>query len=378
MSGKQFNNIVLREIGIIGGGLAGLVSAILLAKNSCKVYIVEKHSYPRHKVCGEYISMEIHDFLKKENLLPGIHYPIITNLLISDEKGRSFSQSLSSGGFGLSRYLFEDHLYKIALRYGVQFHFDEATDIKYKYRFQVKTKGGKTLNSDLLICSYGKRTKLDRQLNRNFFSRRSPYVGVKFHADYPEFPTDQIALHNFRGGYCGICNVENDITNFCYLVHRDIVKEGGGIEGTQEKILKKNPALKEALENSASLYDRPLVINEISFETKSPVEGKMMMIGDAAGMITPLCGNGMAMAMHTAKIVSEVITGNLNVPLDKLLGIYHNRWNETFAHRLWWGRFIQRGFFGKKWASSLAVGIGKNFGTLTQYLVSKTHGKPIL
>lgn len=73
----------------------------------------------------------------------------------------------------------------------------------------------------------------------------------------------------------------------------------------EEAVLFRNPFIRSIFEKSEFLFDRPETINEISFQTKQPVENHILMIGDAAGMIAPLCGNGMAMAIHSAKIVSE-------------------------------------------------------------------------
>ncbi|MCR9083896.1 MAG: NAD(P)-binding protein, partial [Cyclobacteriaceae bacterium] len=61
---------IRKNIGIVGGGLAGLVSAYLLAKNGHSVQLFEKKNYPFHRVCGEYLSNEVVDFLKRESLFP--------------------------------------------------------------------------------------------------------------------------------------------------------------------------------------------------------------------------------------------------------------------------------------------------------------------
>jgi hypothetical protein len=47
------------EIIIIGGGLAGLSAGIHLSKKGISVTIIEKNVFPKHKVCGEYISNEV-------------------------------------------------------------------------------------------------------------------------------------------------------------------------------------------------------------------------------------------------------------------------------------------------------------------------------
>ena len=56
---------------IIGGGLGGLTTAALLAKGGREVLLIEKKTYPFHRVCGEYVSNEVQGFLEKEGLFPG-------------------------------------------------------------------------------------------------------------------------------------------------------------------------------------------------------------------------------------------------------------------------------------------------------------------
>src|SRR5690606_28139952 len=150
-------------------------------------------------------------------------------------------------------------------------------------------------------------SNLDRQLNRKFFFKRSPYIGVKYHIR-TDFPSDLIALHNFKDGYCGISKIEDDQYCLCYLSSRSNLKDHGNIKEMEENVLFRNNNLKYIFENSDFLYNKSEVINEICFEKKEAVYDHLLFCGDAAGMISPLCGNGMAMAIHSAKILSELIS----------------------------------------------------------------------
>lgn len=368
----------MKSIIVIGGGLAGLITAIRLARAGYKIQLIEKLVYPRHKVCGEYISMEVYDFLNREKLLPLKKIlPTINHLHISSANGGKINLPLDFGGFGISRYYFENYLYEEAVSEGVDFIFQEAISVKYDTQYTVETRDRQLLHPDLVIAAYGKRNKLDKHLNRSFFKKHSPYVGIKFHARLRGMDTNTVELHNFSGGYCGICKVEDNITNFCYLVHREKLRSSGSIEKLENEVLSENPYLKEKLARADRLFTQPLVINEISFETKTPVEDDIIMIGDAAGMITPLCGNGMAMAIHTAKLLSDIIIDNPGISRFLLFDKYSREWRKMFAIRLAWGRFIQHYLFGHNWASGFTVFIGKNFPDLAKYLVRQTHGQKI-
>ncbi len=363
---------------IVGGGLAGLVSSILLARKGIEVTLIEKKVYPFHRVCGEYISNETLLFLQTQNLFPKeFKLPSITTFQLSSAGGKSTTLTLDLGGFGISRYSFDHFLYQEAEKSGVRFLLDEeVSQINFTdNHFQVRV-NDKTLTADLVLCAFGKRSKLDLEFKRDFVSKRSPYVAVKYHIK-TDHPDSLIALHNFEGGYCGISNVEDGKTNLCYLVHREKLRQAGSIENLEKDVLKKNPVLKNIFENSDFLFDKPETINEISFETKEPVFNHMLMMGDAAGMITPLCGNGMAMAIHSAKLAAELVSDfcNNSITREQLETNYASKWKNEFANRLWFGRQVQR-LFGNEFVSNVAVNLAIHSKFIANQIVKNTHGKP--
>lgn len=353
------------DVVIIGGGLAGLISATLLSRGGWSVTLFEKKRFPFHRVCGEYISNETVGFLKSHGLFPGKFKPeTVSRLQLTSVNGKSAELNLDLGGFGISRYVFDDFLYHIALDSGVKVIHENIETIDAG-------------SARVVLCAHGKRSKLDYNLSRDFVRERSPYVGVKYHIRVDHKP-GSIALHNFKDGYCGISNIEDGKTNLCYLTHRNNMREHGNIRKMEEEVLFRNPFLKSIFERAEFLFDKPEVINEISFAKKKPVENHMLMIGDAAGMITPLCGNGMAMAIHSAKIACEFTSSFLKneITRDQLEDGYAKAWQRNFSRRLWVGREVQR-LFGSETASNLAVGIVNNVKPLARFLVEQTHGKVI-
>jgi flavin-dependent dehydrogenase len=363
---------------IAGGGLAGLVTANILGRAGIACSVIEKNEYPFHRVCGEYISNETVPFLKSLGLFPEKFSPSqISRFQLTSVNGKSAFLPLRLGGFGISRFSFDEFLYQKAKSSGVQFLLNtEIESIHFvNDGFEIKTRD-QDLHAHVVVGAFGKRSKLDVFLNRRFIHQRSPFVGVKYHIR-TEHPSDLIALHNFQDGYCGISNIEAGKSCLCYLSHRNNLKEFGDIKLMEEKVLFKNPFLKSIFSGADFLFDKPETINEISFETKRPVENHILMCGDAAGMITPLCGNGMAMAIHSAKIASELIIDfcTEKVSREALEKNYTQKWNSQFSKRLWAGRQIQK-LFGNVRASDFAVNLAQWVKPVAQYLVYKTHGKP--
>lgn len=366
-----------RDILIIGGGLAGLVSALLLVRNGHQPLLIEKKTYPFHRVCGEYVSNEVLDFLKRNKLYPDhLDLPQIHRFQFSDTRGSAVSTALDLGGFGISRYVWDDWLYQKAKEEGVELitgiqveelEFDSETD-----RFKVQLSDHSFLHAKIVLGAFGKRSKIDRTLNRPFFFERSPYIGVKYHV-HSDFARDTVALHNFEGGYCGINAVEEGKFNLCYLGSRDQLRKFGSIEEMEKNVLRKNPILNHIFENSTFLLEKPEVINEINFEPKAPVENHVLMIGDAAGLITPLCGNGMAMAIHGAKLAVEAIQqGKNRLEIEQ---IYIRKWMDQFRFRLKVGRTVQR-LFGSGQGSIIARNLIQRVPFVSNLIIRNTHGKP--
>lgn len=362
------------DVIVVGGGLAGLVNAILLGRAGLQIALFEQKSYPFHRVCGEYISNEVKPFLIRNDLYPADLNPSkISNFKLTSTNGKQANLSLEMGGFGISRFAFDQFLFQQAELAGVStFENAKVSDIQFENEeFQVRV-GQNSYASKLVIGAYGKRSALDK--GRKFMQKKSPYLGVKYHIK-TQLPSDEIALHNFQDGYCGVSQVENETFNLCYLSHRSNLKRHKTIEEMEASILHKNPFLKGIWTDSDFLFEKPEVINEISFEKKELVYNHILMCGDTAGMITPLCGNGMAMAIRSAKLLSEMIIQNWNkgdFNRKNLEQSYTNVWHQIFASRLWTGRQIQK-LFGSKWTSNLAVGLVKN-EWLGNFIIKQTHG----
>ena len=372
-------NIMKSDILIIGGGLAGLTTAILLQKNGYQVRLIEKKKYPFHRVCGEYISNEVLPFLKSLDIgMDTLETSHINRLAVTSVSGKILNANLALGGFGISRYILDNLLFKQAEKLGVEFIFDKVNDIQFNENsFKISTSSSQVYESAIAIAAYGKRSNLDQKLNRSFFYKRSPYLGVKYHIK-TDFPSNLIRLDNFEGGYCGLSKIEEDKYCLCYLSETANLKKYSSIPEMEEQLLFKNPYLGDVFKNSEFLFEKPEVINEISFERKTLIENHLIFCGDSAGMITPLCGNGMAIAIHSAKILSESIIhfvkkeDRLNRPA--LEQDYVSKWEKQFAFRLKSGRVIQN-LFGNTLISNLAISSLNKLPSITQALVKKTHGE---
>ncbi|TAI49820.1 NAD(P)/FAD-dependent oxidoreductase [Flagellimonas allohymeniacidonis] len=369
------------EIAIIGGGLAGLTAALDLVDRGKEVLIIEKNKYPKHKVCGEYVSNEVKPYLGHLGIdLDRFNLPQITTLQLSTQKGKSVSVDLPSGGFGISRYTFDNLLYEKAFEKGVQFLFDTVSDVTFDGDvFQLTTSEDRKIECKVAIGAFGKRSNLDKKLNRSFINNKSPWLGIKGHYTAYPHPEHLVGLHNFPGGYGGLSKTEDGCINFCYLVQYESFKKEGTVEEFHKNVISENPLLKEFLMTAKLKFEKPLSIAQISFDRKKAVENHMLMCGDTAGLIHPLCGNGMAMAIHSAKIAAEQIDlflENKEYHRNIMELNYQRAWKKNFSKRMWMGRRLQALMIHTEWFD-MAISTLANSKRLLRGVIASTHGKPI-
>lgn len=367
---------------IVGGGLAGLTAALDLAGKGRQVTVVEKKEYPRHKVCGEYVSNEVRPYLDYLGVdLDCMRLPEIKRFQLSTKKGKSVEVNLPLGGFGISRYTFDYLLCKAAKAKGIHLLFDTVSGIQFNGKDSVVELASKSkLRAKVVLGAYGRRSKLDVGLGRRNPEEKSPWIGIKCHYKDYNHPENVVALHNFPGGYAGISQVENGIINLCYLVREQQFRAIGDISMFNDKMLGQNRFLKDFLAKAEPVFEKPMSIAQISFDAKSQVENHILMCGDTAGMIHPLCGNGMAMAIHSAKIASmeveKFLRGEHQTRKSMELG-YQKQWRKEFGKRLWMGRQLQALMMHTKWFNLGMDTVAHSKMVLTS-LIKNTHGSPIL
>lgn len=364
------------QCAVIGGGLAGLCLAIQLADRGIHVVLFEKNRYPFHKVCGEYISMESWDFLQKIGLpLDDLALPRISRLGISSPKGFMLEHPLDMGGFGISRYSLDYYLSQIAREKGVHVLENckvsavENNDISH----QIETALG-TFEADVVCGSYGRYTPAFMQKETSL--NHGQYLGVKYHIR-TDLAHNKIELHNFKDGYCGVSKVDQDWHCLCYLTTvGNLLDNGKDIGQMEEKVLYQNPILKRYFTESDFIRQEPLVTSNIQFREKTAFASGMFLLGDAAGSITPLCGNGMSMGMRASNLLATelILYFNKKQSSANAQVAYQKAWNRSFHARITAGYYLQH-LFGKPTTTHFALKLLSLLPTVTNKLVALTHGK---
>lgn len=367
------------DVSVVGGGLGGLVTASLLARQGFSVKLTERGSWPQHKVCGEYISNEVIPLLNALGYNPFHRGAVsIDTLQLTLPSGKSLQRKLDLGGFGISRFRIDSDLAEIALKLGVILtEKSTVTGIqKNGEKFQIATTSEPLEEAAVVVHAAGKWSNLDRLLERSFFQEKNLHIGIKSHFEI-DHPAHWVSLHNFRGGYAGVSCVEENRVNVCYLTTQEILQQYGSIEEMEQHHLSENPHLARIFSQGKRLFEKPKVISNVSFLAKRPVEQNILMVGDSAGLIAPLSGNGMSLAMRSGYLAALHIGRFLRHEITRaeMEKHYAQDWQNQLGYRIRRGHKIQA-LFGKNRVSSLAFGFLSTFPSILKPIIKSTHGNP--
>ena len=123
------------------------------------VLLIEKNSYPKHKVCGEYVSNEVLPYLEFLGFNPfEFGAKRISEFELTTHNNKRIKAKLPLGGFGISRYEFDFQLYKLAIKNSVTVCQDTVTDAEFESDIlRIKTKSKGQFQSKIAIGAFGKR-----------------------------------------------------------------------------------------------------------------------------------------------------------------------------------------------------------------------------
>lgn len=367
------------DVAIIGGGLAGLSLSIDLKKRGYSILVIEKGNYPRHKVCGEYISMESHAYL--HSICPALssfNLPLMNNFKLSSTWNHEFESKLDLGGFGMSRYLLEDLLFTEAKNRGVDFMLkSKVTDIVYNEMdedYSIATTGG-DVKASLACNASGRKSNLEAKETKTQL-KGTNYIGIKYHVSIDR-DNSFIEIHNFPGGYCGVASIEEEKTCLCYIVNSNKLNSVNNSISELEKVyLYQNKHLKKIFKNAKFIYKEPLTISGINFKIKEAVNDDSFFLGDAAGSIAPVTGNGMSIALRSAFFLASLIDSYFSNEISKnqLTENYRSFWKKEFATRVKLSRYFQK-LSEYPLLTNLCIRLFNPIPSFAKRIIRQSHGE---
>ena len=330
-----------KPILIIGGGLAGLTLGIGLRQQGIPVTIHEAGNYPRHRVCGEFISGRGQATLTRLNLRElldqagAVHAKTIA--LFSATRSTAPNR-LPSPAICLSRFTLDHVLAKKFRELGgelqtgvrspvVGVHASACSDSPARYGTELQLEG--------IVSATGRRAQAEQGAARWF--------GLKIHARNVELIAD-LEMHVSPSGYVGLCKINGGEVNICGLFRKRVGENGDAkngrdlLRGQADSLLRARLAGAEFDESSFC------AIAGLSLRPQQAALRTGICAGDAITMIPPVTGNGMSMAFESAELAVAPLAawscGNISWN-DARQKIVHDC-DAAFARRLAWAKWLQR------------------------------------
>jgi len=312
-----------KPITIVGGGLAGLALGIGLRRCDVPVTVNEAGHYPRHRVCGEFISGRGQVTLARLGLreLSGQAGAVSAQTIAFFSATQSTApRPLPSSAICLSRFALDAALAK---------NFRElGGELLEGRRFAGEFGEG-------IVRATGRRARADEGGSRWF--------GLKIHARKIALAAD-LEMHVSPSGYVGLCKINGGGVNICGLFRKRADASGEAkhrydlLHGPAGSPLYQRLAAAEFDENSFC------AVAGLSLQPQQAAARAEICVGDAITMIPPVTGNGMSMALESAQVAITPLVAWSRGELS---------WNEArqkiardcdavFARRLAWAKWLQR------------------------------------
>ncbi len=359
------------DVAVIGAGPGGSTLAALLAGSGRQVALIDRDTFPRDKVCGEFLSYDALPLLDELGVLQTIleaGAPEITHCRVVSRR-HTYEFDFPRAARGVSRHLLDDLLYRTAVARGaLPLEGRTATALGAG---RLTLDDGTVVRARVLAGAWGRWGRFDQQLARAFVRDRS-HRNFGFKRHFHGTPSGVIELYSFRRGYLGVSSVEGDIVNVCGLVHaKRLAHHKGRWDAFVDQIRNEEPPLDAMYRRVTPAQEQYLSSEPVIFRSRSAVEEGIFMLGDASGVIDPLTGNGMAMAIQSAFLAAPLIEGAFH-DRTRAENAYRERHQATFAHRITWSRRVAFVLSRPRLLDTLLAGLrGRAVG---EFLLRKTRG----
>ncbi|WP_135554776.1 NAD(P)/FAD-dependent oxidoreductase [Paenibacillus cymbidii] len=377
----------LWDAAIIGAGIAGGSLAKALADKGWETMLLDRRSFPRHKVCGEFLSPESQRMLHTLGLserVQALRPVAIERIRLIAGNGAKLDIELSGTAIGISRYRLDAALHEAAVEASAFVQTAATVTAVHRdgdgYLVETKRQGEHSvIRARAVIAAWGASRRPDLPgIKAAFRSPGRTMLGVKSHFTGID-PEPVVELYLFPGGYMGICPVGDGIVNVAALLD-PMMCGGGAREGAVLQLIdaaaRGNPALCRKLEGAMAIPGTQAAVAPVVLARNLLAWDELPLIGDAAMMLPPLCGDGMSIALRSALLCADFADGYLrgSLPLASWEREYSLALHKEMNGPLRWGRFLQW-LFGRPKLAAQLLGITRRMPGLTELLVRSTRLK---
>lgn len=310
------------ETVIIGGGPAGSAAAIGLSRQGIPVRLLERKPGPHHKVCGEFISYEAAQYLEELGLdLAALGAEPIRHVRFYNGESELIF-NLPFTAWSLSRRRLDSALLEQAKSAGAIVELGTAVsnlsrvDERWEMLTRNRSNSGRASSkhsAQTIFLASGKHELRDWKRKART-SRHHDFIGLKMHFSPSSWQQNQwlgtVEVHLFNGGYAGLEPIEKGGVNLSFLIRQDIYKAcGGHWHGVLEWLSLTSSHMKQRLANLTPDWCEPLAVSGVPYGyIYSPHDSMpgLYPLGDQAAVIPSFVGDGIAIALHTASLATQV------------------------------------------------------------------------
>jgi flavin-dependent dehydrogenase len=289
---------------VAGAGPAGSACAITAVRSGARVLLLDKDSFPRHKVCGEFVSSEsIHivDSLLGNNEFAG--RPKINSSRIFLDS-RQITIPVEPPASSIPRYDLDAALLVAARTAGVTVCEDVLvrevhTSNQQKLQntqptaFTAATSAG-TFTAKAVVNASGRWSELTQRESHD----KTKWIGLKAHFSEESAP-NSVDLYFFQGGYCGVQPINGSTVNACAMVQASVAR-------SLEEVFALNPQLHRRSRNWQQRFPT-VTTSGLRFRDPRTEDRGMLLAGDAAAFIDPFAGDGISLALHGGVLAAQAL-----------------------------------------------------------------------
>lgn len=316
---------------VVGAGPAGNACAITAARAGASVLLLEKDLFPRHKVCGEFVSSEA---LRLLGSLLGhtqfsSHLEINSARMFLETRPERAAQFLhlpvSPPALSIPRFDLDTELLSAARSSGVRVEETmPALKVRRNGVFNVST-ANQTFTAKAVVNASGRWSKL----SRHEIAPRERWIGMKAHFSEASAP-NSVDLYFFPGGYCGVTPLGKDSVNACAMVRAEAAH-------SLPQVFAQHPELWRRSRNWELLVPE-ITTSPLFFRQPETESDGILQAGDAAGFIDPFAGDGISLALHSGALAGECLApfqqGRCSLPqaYAEFRSRYHARFRPVFRN----------------------------------------------
>jgi flavin-dependent dehydrogenase len=339
---------------VAGAGPAGSACAITAARAGARVLVLEKDRFPRHKVCGEFVSPEslgllhglLGDGLLGDRLLGekrlGRQTPVTSARIYVD--GKTLSLPVSPAAQSIPRFELDAAMFQAAQRAGASAREGVAIqEVRQPGIFEVET-ATETFTARAVVNATGRWSRLT-QFDA---AGKQKWLGLKAHFTEAS-PPPSVDLYFFPGGYCGVTPVDANTVNACAMVSSDVARSLEEVFTLEAELRRRSRSWQPVF---AAVTTSPLYFREPETEADG-----MFLAGDSAGFIDPFAGDGISLALQSSTLAAESVTRFLRGEhsLEQARHAYRTAYRKRFLPAFRNAARLRGALSAPRWMRSVAM-----------------------